>query len=245
MGVREQEAAYLAGLRAATTVDELEVAIRAPFDHPYRGAKWSRICAARIEAGLAIVERSPLSWFVPRHGANRRLTLCGQTYRVGRGQNSTGVRYAWHAAGVWARGLLRNEGFSVRASHRIWDGGWNDYPHRTLAIVDAALSGRILDPVLNVLRRHQRTAGAGPINYSIETNDADKFDRRASRPCDCGGTLFDWGSGWSEGFDYINWHCNACPDVFTEYMSRDAFYALRQSSRARPTELHTVIPGAT
>jgi hypothetical protein len=228
-------AAYLDGMKAATTASDLEAAIQVPFKHSYRGRTWSQISKARIEAGLAIVDKSPLARYIPRYGAGRRLEVCGETYRVGRGGNSTGVRYCWHYAGAWAMDMLRREGFSIRASHRLWDGGWNDYPHRSLKVVEAALAGLYPDPELNVLRRHERTAHGQPINYSIEKNDADRFDRRASRPCPCGGTLFDWGAGHSDGFDYINWHCIACPDVFTEYMTQKDLYALRQGSKA-PTE---------
>lgn len=220
---------YLDGMRAAATAEELEAAIQAPFKHSYRGRIWSQICEVRIAEGERICAAHPLGRFVPRYGPRRQLTVCGETYRVGRGGNSTGVRYCWHAAGQWVMEILRREGFSVRAAHRLWD-GWSGYPHRALKIVEEALAGKIPDPELNVLRPHGRTSG-GPIRYSVEANEADQHDRRASRPCPCGGTLFDWGGGWSEGFDFINWHCIACPEIYTEYMTREQFYSLRQSPR--------------
>lgn len=221
---------YLAGMEAAQTCEELEAAIHMPFRHTYRGRTWNRICKVRIVAGERIVAANPNGRFVPHFGAGRRLTVCGESYRVGRGGNSTGVRYSWHHAGEWAMAILRREGFSIRAAHRIWD-GWDQYPHRCLATVAKALAGGYPDPELNLLVRHERTGYGHPIKYTVEQNEADPWDRRASRPCACGGTLFDWGAGHSDGFDYINWHCNACPDVFTEYMTQKQLYALRQSGR--------------
>lgn len=217
---------YLDGMRAATTADELEAAIQAPFKHSFQGRTWSQISKVRIETGERIVAAHPLGKYVPHFGARRLLTVCGETYKVGRGQNSTGVRYCWHAAGVWVQDVLRRQGWSVRAAYRMWEGGWHDYPHRSIALVEKVLAGNVTDPELNVLHRYR--SSAGPIKYSIERNNADKWDYRANHPCECGGTLFDWGGGHSEGFEFINWHCNKCPDVFTEYMTRERFYALRQ-----------------
>lgn len=225
---------YLAGLERATTAAELDAAIKAPFKHLFRGPVWSRICNVRIRRGVEIVQAHPLGRYVPQFGERRVLTVCGEPMRVPRGGNSTGVRYVWHGAGEWAMNILRREGFTVTASHRMWDGGWNDYPHRCLSIAEAALAGRIRDPKLNVLRRHRhRYAGSSPINYTVEQNDADDGDRRATRLCKCGGTLFDWGGGHSEGFEFINWHCNGCPDVFTEYMTHEYFSRLRSREPAR------------
>jgi hypothetical protein len=224
---------FLNGLRAATSAAELEAAIQADFKHPFHGPTWSKICNVRIAKGIEICDAHPLGKFVPRFGPGRKLTVCGETYKVGRGGNSTGVRYAWHYAGEWAMSILRREGFSVQAANRIWE-GWRDYPHRCLAIVEKAVAGEIPDPELNVLRPHGRIDG-NPIRYTIEQNDADKGDHRATRPCPCGGTLFDWGAGHSLGFEFINWHCNACPEIYTEYMTTAQLYALRRASRKVPS----------
>ena len=124
---------------------------------------------------------------------------------------------------------LRQNGFGVRAANQLWECSWRDYPHRALDLVEAALGGKIPDPELNVLIRHERTGYGRPIQYTVEQNI--KGDKRATRPCDCGGTLFDWGCGHSDGFEFISWHCNACPDVFTEYMTREQLYASRQRER--------------
>ena len=140
------------------------------------------------------------------------------------------MRYVWSSAGDWAKARLREQGFGVRAAHRMWESGWNDYPHRCIALVDRILAGEVPDPTLNVLIGHR---GHSPIRYTIEANNADEHDWRANQPCACGGTLFDWGGGHSEGFEFVNWHCNKCPDVFTEYMTREQFYSLRQRRRAR------------
>jgi hypothetical protein len=225
-----KEAEYLAGIEAATTVDELEAAIQAPFKHPFRGAKWNRISDARIKKGLELAAAHSLGRFVPRFsgGRSRTLTVCGETYKVGRGQNGAGVRYTWHYAGEWAMEVLRRNGFTKRAAHRLWDGGWATYPHRSLKVVEEALAGRITDPVLNVLIRHERTDHGRPVNYTVERA---KANGEAMRPCPCGGTLFDWGAGHTEGFDYVNWHCNVCPDVFTEYLGPGGLYALRNAAK--------------
>jgi hypothetical protein len=222
---------YLGGMRSATTAEELDAAIQAPFKHPYRGRTWSQICRVRIEVGERIVASHSHGFYVPHLGERRLLTVCGQTYKVGRGQNSTGIRYAWHYAGDWAKVVLSKNGFSKRAANRLWDSDWQDYPHRALGVVASALAGQIPDPPLNVLIKNKRYGCGHPINYSVEQNEADQWDRRACRPCNCGGTLFDWGGGHSEGFDFISWRCNACPDTFTEYMTREAFYSLRQGAR--------------
>ena len=217
---------YLDGMRAATTADELEAAIRAPFKHSFHGRTWSAICKVRVDAGNRIVAAHPNGRFVPRFDARRRLAVCGEEYKVGRGQNSTGVRYVWHSAGDWTKRVLMGNGLSARASHRIWE-EWSNYPHRCLSTIESALAGKIPDPELNVLHRHARTGHGRPINYTVEQNDADEFDRRTTSPCECGGTLFDWGGGYSEGFAFVNWHCNTCPDVFTEYMTDARFHEVR------------------
>jgi hypothetical protein len=221
---------YLEGMRSAATALELEAAIQAPFKHSFRGRTWTTICKARIEAGQRICAAHSLGQYVPRLGPHRRLSICGETYKVGVGHNSTGVRYCWHYAGEWAKRLLVGRGFSVRAANRIW-GGWHDYPHRTLVVIEDALAGKIPDPELNVLTRHEHPKSR-PLNYTVKANDADDGDRRATRSCACGGTLFDWGAGYSEGFVFVNWHCNGCPDVFTEYMTNEHLSQLRAPSRA-------------
>lgn len=222
---------YLDGISAATTANELEAAIQVPYEHSYRGRTWSRICKVRIASGQRICAAHPLGFYAPHFGQRRQLSVCKETYRVGRGQNSTGVRYVWHGAGEWAKDVLVRNGFSIRAAHRVWDGGWDTYPHRVLTVVDDALNGRIPDPDLNVLIRHERTDYGRPVKLTVEQNDAEELFRRATRPCECGGALFDWGGGHSEGFEFISWHCNQCPDVFTEYMTRQRFYELRSQTK--------------
>ncbi len=218
---------YLAGIGAATTHRDLEAALQVQFAHPFHGPTWTRICNARIAAGEAICDASPLGQFVPRF-KSRRLTVCGDTYRVARGGNSTGVRYAWHGAQGWAVAILRSHGFSRRAAHTIWE-QWRRYPHRCLATIEKAMAGELPDPQLDVLIYHERGYGS-PIRYSVKQNEATGRDRRASQKCRCGGTLFDWGSGHSYGLDFINWHCNACPDVATEYLSPGRLYEIRNGA---------------
>lgn len=225
-------AEYLNGMHAAQNADELEAAIRADFKHSFRGRTWSQICRAREEAGNRIVASHPLGSYVPQYGPYRRLTVFGETYKVARGGNSTGVRYSWHAAGVWAMAIMCREGLSIRASHRIWD-NWSGYPHRALQIVQAALDGAYPDPELNVPIKCKHYGHEEPIRYTVQQNEADKWDRRATMPCpECEGTLFDWGAGYSEGFDYISWYCNGCPARFTEYVTRERMREIRQPRAA-------------
>jgi len=215
---------YLDGIHAATTADELEAALQAPFRHPFHGRTWSAICKARIERGAAICAVHPNGRFVPRMDG-RSLSVCGETYRVGRGYNSTGARYVWHSAGEFAKAVLKRNGLSSRAATRIW-GCWGSYPHRCLALIDAATNGELADPKLNTLILSHM--GTGPVKISVESNDADELDRRATLPCECGGTLFDWGAGFNDDFTFVNWHCNHCSRVFTEYVTADRFSAIRR-----------------
>ena len=214
---------YLDGMRAATTAQELESAIQADFKHSYSGRTWSQICRVREDCGAAICRAHPHGRYVPQFGPRRQLTVCEEIYGVGRGQNSTGVRYAWYDAKIWAVEVLKRNGMSQKAAYLIWD-EWSQYPHRCLDTIEKALAGKFPDPPLDTLIPHERTAYGSPIKYTVE---ASQFDRRAIRPCQCGGTLFDWGSGFSYGFDFINWRCNACPDVFTEYLAPGRLYELR------------------
>jgi hypothetical protein len=215
---------YLKGLESANTADELESAIHAPFKHAYWGATWTRICKARIKRGAEICVSDPLGRFVPRM-EGRELIMCGQSYKVGRGQNGSGLRYAWHSAGTFAKSAMMDNGLTQRAAHRVWD-TWTSYPHRCLAIISASQRGDLADPAMNILI----AAGDGgrPINMTVERNNADEMDRRATMVCCCGGSLFDWGCGFADGFTFINWHCNACPQVFTEYVTRDRMAQIRQ-----------------
>jgi hypothetical protein len=225
---------YLDGMRAATTAEELEAAFQQ--DQVYMRHGWNsrgmrRIEEVRVEEGLRLCAAHPAGRFVPVSGPRRRLEVCGETCRIARGGNSTGVRYAWHYAETWAIGIMTAQGLSLKAAHGVWS-CFRDYPHRALQIVEEALAGRMPDPQLNVLIRHERRGGGSPIRYSVEENESG-HGRRASRPCPCGGTLFDWGGGHSAGFEFVEWRCIACPDVFTEYMTKERFYALRSGDAAR------------
>ena len=204
---------YLDGMRAANTADDLEAAIQAPFKHSFRGRVWSQISKVRIEAGNRIVGAHPNSFYIPTLGSRNLLACCGETCRVGYG------------AGVWAQGLLRKQGFGIRAAARLWDSDWHEYPHRCIKLVGQILAGEFPDPQMGVMIRRD---GVFPIKYSVEENERD-VRPRPTRPCECGGTLFDWGGGHDYGFEYINWRCNKCPDVLAEYMTREQLYALRSA----------------
>lgn len=217
-------AEYLEGMRQATTADELEAAIQAPFKHSFHGRTWSAICKVRIERGVAICDEHPNGRFVPRMNG-RALTVCGEKYGVGRGNNSTGVRYVWHSAAEFTKAILKRNGFSTRAASRIWE-CWRDYPHRCLGLIESALKGELADPPLNKLLFAYD--GAGPVNITVEANESDGLDRRATMPCKCGGTLFDWGAGFNYDFTFVSWHCNRCSSVYTEYVTPDRFAEIRQ-----------------
>jgi hypothetical protein len=223
---------YIASFEAAQTADQLEAAIQAWSDHPWHGPRWRKICQARIAAGERICRAHENGFYVPMIGPRRKLEVCGETRGVGYGQNGAGERYVWTNARQWAVAVLKKNGISQRAAHQIWDRVGN-YPHRALAVVAAARAGKIRDPRFGYLYRHKRTEGAKPIRYSLEQNNRDKYDWRAHRPCPTckTGILFDWGAGHSEGFNFINWHCNGCPDVFTQYLREGQLPRLR----ARPT----------
>lgn len=235
---------HLAALAAAPDAVALEAAFQAAIaDFPmFRRRGWQlvrsrlaiRIDEAMRQRGRALCDTHPHGHLIPRIGPRRLLTCCGESYRVGYGGNSTGERYCWHAAKGWAVGLMKRAGLSQRAAYSVWD-SWSDYPHRALQAAERGLAGRNPDPVLNVLLRSDYP-GTRPISLTVKANAKATYDKRASRPCpSCGGTLFDWGGGCSDGFDYINWRCNGCTDVFTEYMTYQQFCDLRQQPRALAT----------
>jgi hypothetical protein len=234
---------YLAGMDAATTAEQLEAAIQAPFKHSYRGPTWSRVCKARIAAGERIVAAHPHGQFVPHVGDRRQLTVCGESYRVGRGQNGAGVRYVWHYAEQWARKILNANGFSDRAVKGIWGSAF-DYPHRALETVAEALAGKLADPPLNRLILHRRSLRSGHpvrINRRIDAKD------RAHRPCRCGkGWLWDWGAGFSYYTSFINWHCDRCSRVYTEYLTDGRLGEIRRSPKTafQSTRAPAVRPSA-
>ncbi|MES3041845.1 MAG: hypothetical protein V4730_11940 [Pseudomonadota bacterium] len=219
---------YLDGINRADTAEALEAAIQAPFKHAFHGPTWSRICKARIARGKAICAASQHARFIPQFDARRQLSVCGETYKVGRGGNSTGIRYAWCSAEDFAIDVLKRNGLSQRAAHLIW-GEWSSYPHRTIFTIEHALAGEHADPVLDTLELSY-VSSAGPINYTVAQNNADPHDKRATEQCPgCKtGTLFDWGAGFSSGFTFVNWHCNGCGNVYCEHMTPTRFAATRR-----------------
>lgn len=222
---------YLDGMRAATTPDDLEAAFqkdRAYQKHGFRSRGMRAIEKVLVEEGVRLCVGHPHGHLVPRYDERRRLEVNGETYRVARGGNSTGVRYAWCDARDWAIDAMTKGGLSRRAAHLVWN-SFRDYPHRALQTVEKAMTGEIPDPQLDVPVRSQHP-GNRPISLSVEENEREGRHRRASRACTCGGTLFDWGCGHHLGFEFVEWRCNACPDVFTEHMTRETLYALRQGA---------------
>jgi hypothetical protein len=218
---------YLDGMRGAATATDLEAAIQAPFKHSFRGPTWSRICNTRIEAGNRICLASPNGKFVPMFGPRRKLTLCGHTYGVGYGQNSSGERYVWTYAEEWAVKVLREHGFGVRASHLIWDNA-GSYPHRALQCIEEALAGQHPDPPMNRLIYVRDTCDGMPVRVDRRYESK----HRAHRPCRCGGTRWDWGSGYSLGITFVHWYCDGCPRVYEEHVTEDRFAKIRSQKAA-------------
>lgn len=217
---------YLDGIRAATTAEALEAAIGADFRHRYQGRTWSRICSVRKEAGRRICDAHEHGRFVPAIGPRRCLTVCGETYGVGYGQNSTGERYVWTYAEEWAVKVLMRNSLGRQCSHAVWD--WClSYPHRALQCVVDGLAGRMPDPPLDRMILARRSGQ--PVKMPAYERDA-----CANRPCRCGGTRWDWGCGHSGGIDYINWRCDGCPRVYIEHLSPGRLYAIRNEKRAEP-----------
>lgn len=217
---------YLDGLSSAATVEELEAALHVPYkNQTYQGPTWSRICKVRDTRGREIAHAHSLGQFMPRW-EGRKLVVCGEVYgSIGRSGNATGHRYAMHSAGAFAQSVLRSKGFSTRASCRIWE-SWAQYPHRCITVIQAALNGKLADPVLDTLIYCGKSCG--PVDQTVEANDACTYGKRATLACKCGGTLFDWGGGCSDTFFFVNWHCNTCPDTYTEYMSDERRIQVRQ-----------------
>lgn len=203
-------ATYLDSMRAATTAADLDAAIRDAPPHAFHGRVWSRISRVRVEAGRRICAAHPLGDYVPRIEQRRRLTVCGESYRVAFGQNSAGIRYAWADAEMFCRRVLSARGFSGRAIKLVW-GWWPTYPHRALAAVEAALAGELPDPTLN--RLIPSRSGSAPVNCVVGE------DGRAHRPCRCGGTRFTWGAGLDGYLNVIQWRCNQCRRVYVEYVT--------------------------
>lgn len=214
-------------MTAAMTPAELDSAIRAPFSQSFRGPTWSRICKARIEAGRRICASDPKGRFVPAFGPQRNLTVCGETYRVGRGQNSAGARYVWHSAQEWATSVLRRHGFTQRAAYGIWSTAF-DYPHRALAVVEDALAGKLPDPRFNRLVYTGRSLAGRPVHVNRRT----EARLRAHRPCKCGGMLWDWGAGWNGYANFISWRCDRCTRTFEMYVTNDGLSQIRSLKAA-------------
>lgn len=128
---------YLDGMRAAQTADELNAAIIAPYPDPFIGPVSSRIRNVRLEAGRRICDAHPLGHFVPRFGPKRLLQVCGESRHIYKGGNSTGVRYAWHDANEWAKGVLRENGLSDETANQVMN-CWSRSPHRALRYLEAA-----------------------------------------------------------------------------------------------------------
>lgn len=219
---RLTKAAYIAGLEAAETIEEFEEAIQAPRrPHRYRGRGYAEVSAARHAASEALCAAHAYARYIPQF-KDGVLTVFGESRRLGRGRSSC----TWQYAGRWAKDVLKRHGLSQRAAYQVWDWWISGYPHRAIAVVEAARGGKLSDPRMDVLTFAYKSTG--PINYSLEANANDPVDSRAHRPCACGGTLFDWGCGYDHGFTFVSWRCNQCADVFVEYCTDKRFAEIRK-----------------
>jgi hypothetical protein len=127
----------LHSLRAARTVEQLESRFELTWDC-FRRRTQKRIRRVVRERGIALCEMQDKRHIVPRWDSRRRrLIVCGKTYRVEHGGNSTGIRYAWHHAYEWMKKTLHEHGCSEPLTQEILD-WWRDYPHRSLRALQAS-----------------------------------------------------------------------------------------------------------
>lgn len=218
-----------AAITAAATYHDLEARFQDALEVFPRATRSkiaiNAITRAMRERGRALCDAHPHGALVPRLGPRRQLRVCGETYGVGYGQNSTGERWAWTSAENWAVAVLRRHGIGVQASHLIWDWAF-DFPHRALLDVEDALAGRHPDPPLDRLIFSRNTVDRTP----VRVNRRHEAKHRAHRPCRCGGMRWDWGAGCSLGIDFITWYCDGCPRIYTEYLSPGRLYAIRNEA---------------
>ena len=134
---------HLALIEKVETPDEMDSRLEAAYkDFPggILGRTWVRIKRARWAGGDAMVLKSPAGPYVPTLGRRRLLSLCGQTYSVGYGGNSTAERYSWLHAKQWSVNLLTAQGISEETAESIWS--WHSsFPHRALRIAEEWLKG--------------------------------------------------------------------------------------------------------
>lgn len=126
---------HLALIASASTPEELEVATQAAWKAYPRDRSHNQISRAMRARGLEIVAASPKAHLIPVLGPRRRLSLGGEVYRVGYGQNAAGERYAWAGAREWIEEKLLAAGLSRAVAGDVisW---WCGYPHRALASIE-------------------------------------------------------------------------------------------------------------
>lgn len=123
---------FLNGMRESKSASDLEAAIQVPYPHDYFGKTWTRICNVRISEGERICKKHPLAKkFVPTLGARNTLSVCGETYKVGYGQNAAGSRYVWAAAKSFYMKTVIRHGLDKDTASTIWQ-WWGRYPHRCI-----------------------------------------------------------------------------------------------------------------
>lgn len=91
---------------------------------------------ATCERGRELLRLRPLGRLVPRFDhRRRRLTIGRSSYRVARGYNGAGVRWAWGWAQDWARAVLKRRGVPAKVADDVWE-WWFKYPHRALRALE-------------------------------------------------------------------------------------------------------------
>lgn len=130
---------HLSAIAIAKTPKELEARCRAAH-HQFKpnppNRTWGAISKARVARAAQLIAEHPNGHLIPVLGPRHLLTVCGETYKVGYGQNGAGVRWAWAGAEKWAMGVLKKNRVRAATQRTIWAWALGDYPDRALAAVE-------------------------------------------------------------------------------------------------------------
>ncbi len=135
----EKLAEHLKRIREAKTTKELESFCQAAWnDYPIKFGQnrtHNKIDRAIVGRGKELCNMHPKGDMVPQYRKRNRITVCNETYAVGYGGNSTGVRYARMAANRWVEKILLENGATEELAKNIanW---WKRFPHRALQSIE-------------------------------------------------------------------------------------------------------------
>lgn len=135
-GLKMKLSEHLAKLSNARTADELELTFREGFCLFKKPLTRKRIRKAVTARGNSLVSESQHAQRIPTIGKYRKMQLCGKTYSVGFGGNSTGERYCWFDARAWAKDTLMEAGVCDQLAESIIEWTWSGYPHRALQAIE-------------------------------------------------------------------------------------------------------------